>query len=289
MRPRLQLVTNPLSGNHSAARIAALAVALEARGFAVRVTPSSPSHPLVLDPAAAHLCVAGGDGTVRHTVAALLQAGLVQAGLAPRLSVYPMGTINLVAREWNAPRDPDAFAAHVVECAGERWLHPVAYNQTCFVACASIGPDARAVAAVSDALKHRIGRLAYAVALVRVAFDWQRPQLTVECGGQVHHGEALYLAKGRYFAGPWRLVPGAALAAPKLHMLLLKRARRRDFGLFLVAAMLGRAHRLSNVIWIETEAALRVTSDRPHPVQLDGDADGTLPADIRLHMRLPSA
>jgi hypothetical protein len=56
-------------------------------------------------------------------------------------------------------------------------FHPVALNDTFFLACASVGPDSRAVAEVSLALKRRIGKLAYAAAFGRILFDWRRPRI----------------------------------------------------------------------------------------------------------------
>lgn len=270
-RPLLQLVHNPASGNHDPARIAALAAALEGEGFVVVSSHSSPAHPFALLEDAAHVCVAGGDGTVRHVVSAL-----VKAGRAPAFSIYPAGTINLVAREWQAPLEPRAFARHVAQDGAARRLHPVALNDTNFVACLSIGPDARAVAAVSEPLKAKIGRLAYGAALIKVALNWTRPALVVEMGSDRIACEALYVAKGRYFAGPWEFAPDARLSAPDLHLVLLKRARRRDFVAFMGRMLMGHVRDGGNIM-LRTCAALSISGPADHPVQVDGDTGPGLP------------
>ncbi len=275
-RPLLQLVHNPASGNHDPARIAALAEALEGQGFAVTATHSSPTHPFALLEDAAHVCVAGGDGTVRHVVSAL-----VKASRAPGFSIYPAGTINLVAREWQAPTDPSAFAHHVAQEGAARRLHPVALNDTHFVACLSIGPDARAVAAVSEPLKAKIGRLAYGAALLKVALNWVRPALVVDVNGEQIACEAVYVAKGRYFAGPWQFAPAARLSAPDLHLVLLKRARRRDFVAFLLRMLTGRVQEGGNVM-LRTCTALGISGPVGHPVQVDGDIGPGLPLKLAI-------
>ncbi len=272
----IQLVHNPASGNHDPALIEALAAALEGQGFTIKTTHSSPVHPFALLEEAAHVCVAGGDGTVRHVVSAL-----VKAGRAPEFSIYPAGTINLVAREWQAPTGPAAFARHVAQDGAARRLHPVALNDTHFVACLSIGPDARAVAAVSEPLKVKIGRLAYGVALLKVALNWTRPALVVEVDGERIACEAAYVAKGRYFAGPWEFAPDARLSSPDLHLVLLERARRRDFVAFLLRMLTGRVQEGGNII-LRTCKALGISGPTGHPVQVDGDIGPGLPLTLAI-------
>jgi diacylglycerol kinase (ATP) len=271
---RAQLVFNPLSGNHSTARIDRLAAALSSVGFTVTLTPSSPQHPLIIDPGSTHICVAGGDGTVRHVAAAM-----ADLKYPPSFSVYPMGTINLVAREWNAPRDPAAFARHVVQQGARRVLPIVKINDTHFVACASIGPDSLAVATVSGALKSRIGRIAYGVSLARVLIGWTPPKLKVQIGAMAYECGALYVANGRYYAGPWVVAPLARLNDQSLQVTMLVRARRRDFVLFVLAVLLGRTASLANVKTVEARS-LSITTDSAVTVQLDGDNGTTLPANI---------
>ncbi len=270
----LQLVSNPLSGTYNRQEIAALVEALSCRGFKVKQDISSPDHPFTPDKAATHICVAGGDGTVRHVAASLI-------GLAnpPAFSVYPLGTINLVAREWGAPRDPVEFASHVINEANRRCAYIVSINDTHFIACASAGPDSVAVAQVSEKLKAKIGRLAYGVSLAQVLIGWRSPTLTVKANGTTYKCGALYIANGRYYAGPWVVAPNAILSDEMLQIAMLKRARRRDFIQFLIATVLGRASTLANVDIFETKS-LHIAADRDLPIQIDGDKGACLPATI---------
>ncbi len=274
--PLLQLVTNPQSGSYDAVRIEALSVALAAKGYQVELCTSATGSPFQSNQDAIHVCVAGGDGTVRHVAAAL--ASLPNP---PSFSVFPMGTINLIAREWHAPRNPKAFAAHIADDAERRRLNIVSINDTHFVACASVGPDSCAVASVSESLKSKIGRLAYGVALSKVLLNWNAPQLTVSANGESFKCGALYIANGRYFAGPWIVAPQASLSEASLQVVMLKRARRRDFIQFLLATLSGRAASVENVKIIET-SALSVEADRCIAVQIDGDEGTTLPAKISI-------
>jgi diacylglycerol kinase (ATP) len=273
--PRVQIVCNPGSGSFSAARARRLGRAYAAQGYHPVFAESSAEHPFEQSSGVERICVAAGDGTVRHVLAML--AG--QANV-PIIDVYPAGTINLIARERLAPRDPDAFVRHRLRGPATH-LHPVAINDTYFMACASIGPDARAVANVSLALKKVIGRSAYGVALLGTLFRWQRPQIRVRAADGVFDCEALYIANGRYFGGPWSFAPNARLDDPQLHVVALKTARRRDFIIFMLWTMMGRADKLSNVRMSIT-GGLALLADSEHPVQADGDIVSTLPADIQV-------
>ncbi len=267
----VQIVHNPLAGSFNRVRLAALASAFERAGYGVSLSESSARSPFSLQDGVDHLCVVGGDGTVRQVVAAL-----VPLGPLPRLSIYPMGTINLVAREWDVPSDPDIF---VQSFADQSSLRPVRINDTFFIACASIGPDARAVAAVSEPLKRRIGRLAYGVSIAREFMRWSRPKLKFTVNGEQIDCEALYIAKGRYFAGPWSFAPEARVDQPELHIVALKTARRRDFLRFMIATMTGSTRAHSNIIRLSCRS---LSLDGAGPVQADGDIITHLPAELQI-------
>jgi hypothetical protein len=161
-KPLVQIVSNPASGGHSPRRLKHLRDAYVRNGFDAIFSESSPVTPFELATGAARVCIAGGDGTARHV---LDNSDLRTSGVA--VDIYPAGTINLIAREWGVSSDPDGFVEQSTARPARR-LFPVGLNDTCFLACASIGPDARAVAGLSVALKRRIGRLAYVAAMMRV-------------------------------------------------------------------------------------------------------------------------
>jgi diacylglycerol kinase (ATP) len=275
-RPVVQLFLNPGSGSYSAGRIDALRRALEARGAIVLKTYCSSRQPLI-DASADHLCIAGGDGTVREIVGAV-----ATSGGAPMLSIYPMGTINLLAREARYSPDPQRFAAQLLAEAPARSFYPVAIGDGLFFVCASVGPDSAAVARVSVRLKRLIGRLAYVVAFSRVLVAWPRAQIRIEVADSLLLCEAFYVAKGRYFAGPWSFAPQAALDQPILHLVAFARMRRRDFFGFLWALLRRRpVEQLDGVSHIRC-SRLTASCDMPLAVQADGDIAARLPVEIRL-------
>lgn len=270
-RPTVQLVCNPDSGGFSSDRIEGLRAAWVAHGFETIISESSPRAAFALAGHASRVCIAGGDGTVRHVLA----DPALRAARKP-IDVYPAGTVNLAAREWQASALPDAFVAAALRRA-QRAIYPAEVNGTPFLVCASIGPDAQAVAAVSLRLKRHIGRLAYGVSMLATLLRWKRPQLTICANGETIACEAVYIAKGRFYAGPWSFAPTARLNAPSLHVVALRRARRRDFLAFMAMTLLGRLPESANIVRFATDT-LQVDCDDPEAVQADGDIAAALPA-----------
>jgi diacylglycerol kinase (ATP) len=276
--PTVQLFYNRTSGGHCPNRLAALRAGFEARGAKVLLSECGPAHPIEVGEETSHVCAVGGDGTLRHVALAL-----ARCGRRLPLSVYPAGTVNLVHRERLFPLDPAGHALRLLAEDSGALLHPASLGDSFFLACASVGPDSRAVAEVSLELKARIGRLAYAWALVRILFDWRRSPIRLAWDGGAIDCEAFYVAKGRYFAGPWSFAPEADVGAPLLHVVALATARRRDFARFALALWRGRRVDSLPGVTAFTCTALTAEAEAPLPVQADGDPAGTLPVSIELH------
>jgi diacylglycerol kinase family enzyme len=274
-QPVIQLFVNARAGSASRRRVAALRRELEAAGAQVILTPTG-GDGLAVDPNATHVAAVGGDGTLRHVTAALWASG------QPRvMSIFPTGTVNLLAREYGYRRDPISFAGRILYARAPRLQRIARIGETMMFTCASVGPDAEAVAALSLRLKRAIGRLAYGVAFLKTLIHWPRRKLRLEADGQTIACEAVYIAKGRYYAGPWSFAPGAAADDPFLHVVALKRARRRDFLRFLwVLLRHADLAREPNLIGF-TCVALRIEGTDA-PLQADGDIVAHLPAEIAI-------
>ena len=271
---KLDLVYNPVSGTFGVAHLERLSQALSGEGFDVTVLPTS-REGAQLSGTADIVCVHGGDGTLRDTVQALG----ADAGRVP-LCIAPSGTINLVARELGYARDPQRFAGQL-RSAWERgpdsWVAAPLYTlgDLPVVSCLSIGPDSHAVARVSGALKKRIGRMAYVVAMLQVMRQW--PRAMMKLSGESADGEpfeceagAVIVSHGALFAGPFRLSPKAALAADSVELIVLERPSRLGVLAFTAAAFAGLP--LDRLGLASFRSVRRVAFDRcVSPVQVDGD------------------
>lgn len=271
---KIDLVYNPVAGNFRQARLDALIAAFSVRGVSVSPVASQVDGAW-LSGQADMVCVHGGDGTLRDTVQALGE----NAGRVP-LAIAPSGTINLVARELGYARSPERLAEQVLaawERGPESWVRAPLYRlgEMPIVACLSVGPDSHAVAQVSGALKKRLGRYAYVVAIMRQLRRWPRDTMTIS--GELADGmafsceaEAAIASHGALYAGPFRLSPRAALAADSVELITLRRSTRLGTLALSGAAMLRLP--LDRLGLAEIRTVRRVVFDRcVSPVQVDGD------------------
>ncbi|HZV58554.1 MAG TPA: diacylglycerol kinase family protein [Sphingobium sp.] len=267
------LVSNPTSGGYSRAKLEQLCASFAAQQCRVHHYDSLSFKDERLDPDVDLICVFGGDGTLRTAI----DNRPPEAGDVP-YCVFPAGTINLVAREagYHA-RLPD-FVADIRARQPRRHIAG-RIDQHVFLCCASVGPDSHAVARVSLRLKKVIGRLAYPVALVGLLFAWPRHRLTVEIDGAVHAAEGVFILKGRHYAGQWMLDGQADLTRDRFRVLLMPRARRRDFLRLVLSMLFGRA--FADPRWRRLDArAVDIRSAAPLPVQADGDIVASTPIRI---------
>ena len=273
----VQLIYNRSAGSHCRKRVAALRAGFEANGARVVLSECGPGSEIAIDADASHVCAIGGDGTVRHVALAVSRCGRPLP-----IGIYPGGTVNLLHRELGSPLEPGAHVSRMLGGNAARGHYSVAINDTLFLACASAGPDSRTVAALSPGLKRRIGKLAYGVAFLRVLARWPRQEITLRHAGGELACEAFYVAKGRFFAGPWSFAPEAKLDLPLLHVIALRSAGRIDYLRFLWAMLRGRRIDALPGVTAFTCTALTAEAAEPIPVQADGDIVAALPADISL-------
>ena len=218
---RVALVYNPSAGNFCPHDIARLDAAFARHGAIVSRHDSLNYR---LDEQATPpdlVCISGGDGTVRTVMCA--NAAVAHTAT---FCVHPSGTINLIAREAGYPRNPEDFARTMSKGRRARAHFGGQVNGLSFLCCATIGPDSRAVAAVSDRLKQRFGRLAYVMAFVRLLRRWPREVIDVTIDGDRRRGEGVMIFKARYYAGPFVLDRKADMASDRFRVLILPRARQ---------------------------------------------------------------
>jgi diacylglycerol kinase family enzyme len=221
-------------------------------------------------------CIVGGDGTAR---AILSSFGDDQN--PPPMIVYPAGTINLIAREMEYPASIQNICVRIA-AFHPRETYSGRVNAQPFLTCASVGPDSYAVASVSLALKQKIGRMAYAAALIRLLWKWPRHIMQVAVDGTIYQAEMILILKGRYYAGPWCADAASSMASDQFRVILLPRVRRRDYMQFLIYLASGR-HFVSPEWRFLSARSINIDAKTPLPLQADGDIVTQLPAHISIH------
>ena len=293
--PRILVIHNPTAGRRRARILQRfLRLLAENRGNDIHVeatTHQGHGREIARAADAIDIIVAvGGDGTVNEVVEGL--CARPPGALFPAIAFLPVGTVNVLALELGLPRDP-ARAVAVIEQGNVLRVRPGIANDRRFLLMASVGLDARAVAAVTAPLKRRFGKLAYLLGAI-TALKAPPPSFEVRANGAVHEGRMVIAARARCYAGPFKLTPGGGLHTADVTVVIFK-----SYGIlaalrYALAVAMGRLHRLDDVEFLTISdiqtantqiASIQIDGPENDPVQIDGDIATALPLRIALEDR----
>lgn len=282
--PRADVILNPISGSSAGRRaVETFRASLEAAGWDVRFRPTERAGhaPELAREAAASgadaVVAAGGDGTINEVARGLLAAGAD----APPLAVLARGTSNLLARDLGIPFDPRGAAA-VVAAGAVRRIDAAAIGERTMLCCAGAGWDAHVVRELSARRTGHI-RVSTWFGPIRSALrDYAFPEIRVTADGAPPVTGVLVLVLN--------CRPYAKFFAPA------PAARPDDGALDVVVVLPEGRSRLPRLAWKAWRGTMqsdpcvrafrarevRLEADVPVPLQVDGDAAGTIPAAVTL-------
>lgn len=289
---RALALINPMSGRGRASAAGEAAVrALRRAGHDVATmtirewdafAAAAPSADLVV--------IVGGDGTVHRALGTLMAApggrnarGDQLAG--PALYHVPMGTENLLAREFGMTRDP-ARLTHALERFAEREIDLGMAGGRPFAIMASVGADASVIRRVNLNRTAAVTRWSYARPALLEAMRPALPALSVaiERAGErstLARAERgwLLVANMRQYAARIDPCAGAACDDGLLDVAFFPASSTVRLLRWVVRARL----RLNNTILARAAGARHARADRitvtahaPAPVQFDGEAGGEI-------------
>lgn len=236
---------------------------------------------------------AGGDGTVRAVA-----EGLVDTGVP--LGIVPAGTGNLLARNL-AMNTGDAHAALLVALTGmpraidvgrvEVLREDESVDRRCFLVMAGIGIDARMIDATDPVLKKRVGWLAYVAAMLRVLRMRRTLRMSLSLDGARAHRvrcNTIMVGNCGTLQGDILLMPDASVDDGSFEVLVLRPTSALGWAQILVKILwengvlrrtgvapraLGLAHEVRAMTY-RTTRDIRLRSDAPHRLEIDGDVVG---------------
>jgi diacylglycerol kinase (ATP) len=280
MRPAV-LIYNPAAGSgRQRALLDALGQALRAGGFATHaIATRGPGDATRLAAAAREegaeaVFVLGGDGTVREAAAALL------GGEVP-LAILPGGTTNVLAHALGVPASPLA-AARAHATSPVRRLDVGLCAGLPFLMMASAGFDAFVLGRLDPQLKRRLGRAGIALQGLRelARYAWPRLELTVD--GAPREASFAAVANIPYYAGRYRLIPGARCDDRCLDLVTFSGDGYLDTLSFALDLARGRHLERADVT-VSPIAEVVIHGPPGAHVQIDGDLCGEpVPVTIRL-------
>jgi YegS/Rv2252/BmrU family lipid kinase len=237
---------------------------------------------------ARHLVACGGDGTVMAVVNGIGQSGLVNAEKEPQitLSIVPGGTANLLAGALKIPSDVDDAIATALE-GRDLALDLGTCGSTWFALGLGLGLTEKLVSQTSTVEKERLGKLAYAKAMLgemglkphgfRLKLDDQPEQLRA--------GVGVVVANAGEIGGGFTFAPFARMDDGELDVCVLRRFYFRDVLRLAWRSILGTMPEDRAVDFYQARH-VEITCDPPLDLQIDGEeVDKMIPlvADVVPH------
>lgn len=227
--------------------------------------------------------IAGGDGTIRALIEQLSNNNYL-----PYISVFPAGTVNLVAKELLMSGDPYKWAKRVLKGV-EVPVYLGRANGHVFLTVTGIGFDSLVVDNVTEKEKKLLNKLAYVlqgteIMRKEVLFsNWRyRFQVRFDDEEEWHEASSVIVGKSRYYAGRYNLFRGASLSTPWLYTALFTGAKRADFIRY-AACIAMEALGLDKDIVVRRAKRLEIRCNvEDFAAELDGDAVTSAPLRIEL-------
>lgn len=225
------------------------------------------------------VAAAGGDGTIGEIVNALV-------GTDVALGVIPMGTGNDFARSLGIGTDVDRAIYNLLE--GVPIAIDVGRTQgRYFVNVAGCGLDAVVAQRVNRGFRWLRGTYAYVVAALQTLLTYRATLIRLTLDNEVIETKAMLcsVANARYYGGGMRIAPDAMLTDGLYDVCLLEAVGKIEFLRTFPKVFKGR-HITHPAVRMLRSKYVKVESDRPLPVLVDGEIVGTTPAEFEM---LPGA
>lgn len=226
------------------------------------------------------IVAAGGDGTVTEIV------NRTEPGIP--LTVFPLGTANLLAGYLAIERDPRAMAQMLCEGSIVR-LDAGRANGRIFLLMASCGFDADVVHRLHR--RRRGGHISYwtwARPILESIRRYRFPDLRVYCDTAVdspaeptHSARWAFVVNLPVYAGGLRVAPEALGTDGMLNVCTFASGSFWHGLRYVGYVLLGRHQKLPEYKSV-LASRVRIESDEPVPYQLDGDPGGVLPLEIEI-------
>ncbi|MBI5249018.1 MAG: diacylglycerol kinase family lipid kinase [Desulfomonile tiedjei] len=278
---KILVIGNPISGKGNAKRqICEFVRVLERRGHHVEVFMTSSAGEALrrarsINSGTEALVAAGGDGTVNEIL-----NGLSDPSAIPILHL-PVGTANQLAMTLGLPHDPEKLAA-ILEAKLIRCVDLGVAGSRRFLMVLSAGFDARVAEEINRHRGIRLGYSGYVFPILKTAAG-HRPaklEVVVDDHRKIVGSEVMVL-KVRLYGGLLVFADDARLDSGHFHVCVFREGTLSGLFLYASAGLMRMASHIPGIVRT-IGRRVRIRSEEPVPVELDGESFGTTPLDIRL-------
>jgi len=221
--------------------------------------------------------IAGGDGTISNVLNGLGDYLNIPFG------IIPFGTVNLLSREIGVTLKN--FDQPFKQYQTKR-IYLASLNDLRFIITASVGFDAKSVAALDVALKRKIGVLAYVVSLLKTIKSCGLDCYDVICDGHLYQAKSVIIMNGKYYAGSYSLGFETGIQQPNFQVYLFEKNDFFSILRFCLNMAFQRLHKCADIKVIHTSNICISAQEALCPVQADGDIALNLPIKVNTHKHL---
>ncbi|MFH1302206.1 MAG: diacylglycerol kinase family protein [Planctomycetota bacterium] len=277
--PWVAIQRNPISGvGNRASLIKDLMHHLKQKGIRPRLFSNRDRMQELLKQRAAEdqpLCIvaAGGDGTVQD---------VINRYPDQRIAILPLGTENLLARYFGIEKSGQ-FVAEMISRGVSREIDLWQINDRKFVLMASIGFDAAVVEALTLSRTGNISHLSYLKPIWKTlcAYPFEPLHITTDGGEQEMTAYHVIVVNIPAYGLNLNFAPAANDHDGLLDLILLRKKGIWSMIKYVFRIIRG-THLDSRSVQKLQAKQIRIQSAHPVPIQTDGDATGSTPADIRI-------
>ncbi|MGH8936941.1 MAG: diacylglycerol/lipid kinase family protein [Acidimicrobiia bacterium] len=223
----------------------------------------------------------GGDGTVNLVVDALLRHPWPEP---PVLAILPAGSGSDLLRTFAIPQQMERAAVHL---RGEQtYLADVgvlegAWGRRHFLNVAQAGIGAATVE-TAERLPRRLGARRYLLSFWMTLPGFRRTEIELQAGARAYRGAAtnVVLANAQYFGGGMNIAPRANLVDGRLDIQIFTGPKRE--AVTLIPRIRRGLHLTHPSVRRLSAEEFTLRSDRPWPVEADGEPVGETPLSGRV-------
>lgn len=216
----------------------------------------------------------GGDGTVSEVAAAIKERRIP-------LGIVPAGSTNIIAQELHVP---GSISAAVALAFGPFDIHEMdvgTCNDQHFLHMAGTGLDSLTFEATDETLKRRIGWVAYVPAALKALRERANSfHITIDDEEHAVTSPLVLIANGSSIINSaFRIDDSIRSDDGELDVLIVTANRPHELAMLVAHAANPMATLSDSPFVIQRKARkIRVESDTPQPIQLDGDVSDETPA-----------
>lgn len=215
----------------------------------------------------------GGDGTINEIICGM-------AGSRVPLMIIPGGTANVLANEMGLPKN----LRHCIQLLRTGSLRRISLGKAGtrhFAVMAGVGVDAGIVAAVSPALKRKIGQGAFWLAGFQQLGRYHFLPFEIQVDGHSHFCTFAIISKSRWYAGRFQLTPRASLFSDTFEICLFHNTNRWRYLTYLLYSSFSKHESLLDVTILQGKEIKAIGTDQVM-VQVDGELIGALPQEFKI-------